>query len=299
MPEQGLPPIDSHALLTASEIVRLVDIAIRHLGIREVRFTGGEPLVRHDLETIIAGCRQLHPQLPLSITTNAIGLHRRAAGLAEAGLDRVNISLDTIDRSLFTRLTRRDRLPSVLAGIRAARIHGFSPVKVNAVLTADTLITAEELLQWCLNENVHLRFIEQMPLDADRHWNRTNAVTADDLLDILRRRFRLTPHCRVDRSAPAEEWAVDGGPARVGIIASVTRTFCADCDRTRLTAEGTVRPCLFSDIETDLRSSLRAGTSDEELAQTWRDAMWRKPFGPRIGNPGFTPPVRSMGAIGG
>ncbi|MFV9452186.1 GTP 3',8-cyclase MoaA [Rhodococcus sp. NM-2] len=299
MPEQGLPPIDSHALLTASEIVRLVDIAVRHLGIREVRFTGGEPLVRRDLEKIIAGCRQLHSQLPLSITTNAIGLDRRAGRLAEAGLDRVNISLDTVDRALFARLTRRDRLPSVLAGIRAARIHGFTPVKVNAVLNADTLITAEDLLQWCLNENVHLRFIEQMPLDADRTWNRTNTVTADDLLGVLRRRFRLTPHGRIDRSAPAEEWAIDGGPARVGIIASVTRTFCADCDRTRLTAEGTVRPCLFSDNETDLRSALRAGASDQELAHSWRDAMWRKPFGHEIGNAGFAPPVRSMGAIGG
>ncbi|KXF49838.1 cyclic pyranopterin phosphate synthase MoaA [Rhodococcus sp. SC4] len=299
MPEEGLPPIESHALLTASEIVRLVDIAVRHLGIREVRFTGGEPLVRRDLEKIIAGCRKLHPKLPLAMTTNAIGLDRRAEGLANAGLDRVNISLDTIDRDVFVKLTRRDRLPSVLAGIRAARLHGFTPVKVNAVLNADTLATAEELLQWCLNENVHLRFIEQMPLDADRTWNRTNAVTAEDLLSVLRQRFRLTPHGRIDPSAPAEEWAVDGGPARVGTIASVTRTFCADCDRTRLTAEGTIRPCLFSDIETDLRSALRAGASDEELAQSWRDAMWRKPFGHEIGNDGFSPPVRSMGAIGG
>jgi len=299
MPEEGLPPIDSHALLTASEIIRLVDIAVRHLGIREVRFTGGEPLVRRDLEKIIAGCRTLHPNLPLAMTTNAIGLDRRAEGLANAGLDRVNISLDTIDRALFTRLTRRDRLPSVLAGIHAARLHGFTPVKVNAVLNADTLATAEDLLQWCLHENVHSRFIEQMPLDADRTWNRADAVTADDLLGVLRRRFRLAPHGRIDSSAPAEEWAVDGGPARVGIIASVTRAFCGDCDRTRLTAEGMIRPCLFSDTETDLRSALRAGVNDKELAQSWRDAMWRKPFGHEIGNAGFTPPVRSMGAIGG
>jgi cyclic pyranopterin phosphate synthase len=299
MPEQGLPPIDSHALLTASEIIRLVDIAVRHLGIREVRFTGGEPLIRRDLEKIIAGCRRLHSQLPLSITTNAIGLDRRAEGLANAGLDRVNISLDTVDRALFTRLTRRDRLPSVLAGIRAARLHGFTPVKVNAVLNADTLATAEDLLQWCLNENVQLRFIEQMPLDADRTWNRTDAVTADDLLGVLRRRFRLAPHGRIDSSAPAEEWTVDGGPARVGIIASVTRAFCGDCDRTRLTAEGTIRPCLFSDTEIDLRSALRAGVSDDELAKSWRDAMWRKQFGHGIDNEGFTPPARSMGAIGG
>ncbi|RZL78581.1 MAG: GTP 3',8-cyclase MoaA [Rhodococcus sp. (in: high G+C Gram-positive bacteria)] len=299
MPEEGLPPIGSHAQLTASEIVRLVDIAVRHLGIREVRFTGGEPLVRRDLEKIIAGCRQLHSRLPLSITTNAIGLDRRAGRLAEAGLDRVNISLDTIDRDLFTRLTRRERLSSVLAGIRAARLHGFTPVKVNAVLTADTLTTAVELLEWCLAENVYLRSIEQMPLDAERTWNRADAVTADDLLSVLQRRFRLTAHSRIDRSAPAEEWAVNGGPARVGIITSVTRAFCADCDRTRLTAEGMIRPCLFSDTETDLRSALRAGVSDKELAQAWRDAMWRKPFGHEIGNAGFTPPVRSMGAIGG
>ena len=299
MPEEGLPPIPHDQLLSTDEIVRLVTLSVQMLGVQEVRFTGGEPLMRRDLEDIIAGCAQALPGVPLSMTTNAVGLEHRAQALADAGLERVNVSLDTVDRSAFAKLTRRDRLPSTLAGIRAAVRAGLNPVKVNAVLMRDTLAGAPDLLAWCLDEGCDLRFIEEMPLDADHEWARNNMVTAAELLDVLSERFVLTADGRDDPSAPAEEWLVDGGPARVGVIASVTRSFCADCDRTRLTADGTVRSCLFSDHEVDLRGALRAGAGNEELAQLWRGAMWNKWAGHGINAEGFTPPERTMGAIGG
>ncbi|GAA4473801.1 GTP 3',8-cyclase MoaA [Rhodococcus olei] len=299
MPAEGLPAIPQSRLLTAGEIVRLVRIAVRDLGVREVRFTGGEPLMRRDLEDIVAGCARAVPGTPLAMTTNAVGLEHRVQGLVDAGLTRVNISLDTVDRAHFAELTRRDRLPSVLAGIRAAARAGLTPLKVNAVLMPETLDGAADLLRWCLDEGVHLRFIEEMPLDADHAWARSSMVDARRLLEVLGERFDLTEAGREDPSAPAEEWLVDGGPATVGIIASVTRNFCADCDRTRLTAEGTVRSCLFSDSEIDLREALRSGASDAELGDLWRGAMWTKWAGHGINSAGFEPPQRSMGAIGG
>lgn len=299
MPAEGLPAIPSARLLTGDEIVRLVGIAVHRLGVREVRFTGGEPLMRRDLEAIVAGCAEHVPGVPLSMTTNAVGLEHRAAALARAGLGRINVSLDTVDRAHFAELTRRDRLGSVLAGIRAAQDAGLAPLKINAVLMQETLSGAVELLQWCIEAGCELRFIEQMPLDADHEWARENMVDAQTLLDVLGARFDLRAIGRDDPSAPAEEWLVDGGPATVGIIASVTRSFCEECDRTRLTAEGTVRSCLFSDREVDLRAALRSGADDEELAQSWRAAMWDKWAGHGINAAGFVPPQRSMGAIGG
>lgn len=299
MPEEGLPAIPSDRLLTADEIVRLVATAVHRLGIREVRFTGGEPLMRRDLEQIVAGCAERAPGVPLSMTTNGIGLEHRAAALRRAGLTRVNVSLDTIDRHHFAELTRRDRLDSVLAGVRAAQRVGLAPLKINAVLMPETLSGAADLLQWCLDAGCALRFIEQMPLDADHEWARANMVDAQALLDVLGARFDLHPVGREDPSAPAEEWLVDGGPATVGIIASVTRSFCEDCDRTRLTAEGTVRSCLFSDREVDLRDALRSGADDERIAHLWRAAMWNKWAGHGINAADFVPPQRSMGAIGG
>ncbi len=299
MPEEGLPAIPPAELLTAAEIVRLVTLAVRELGVREVRFTGGEPLMRRDLEEIVAGCHAAVPEVPLAMTSNGVGLQHRAAGLAAAGLSRVNISLDTVDRADFARLTRRDRLDSAMSGIRAAVAAGLAPVKLNAVLMRQTLHGATDLLRWCLDEGCELRFIEEMPLDADHEWARANMVTAAELLEVLGARFRLTAVGREDPAAPAESWLVDGGPATVGIIASVTRKFCDTCDRTRLTADGMLRSCLFSDQEFDLRASLRAGASDEELAQLWRGAMWQKWAGHGIDAEDFVPPERTMGAIGG
>ncbi|GAA1442594.1 GTP 3',8-cyclase MoaA [Leifsonia poae] len=299
MPAEGLPAIPRENLLSAAEIARLVGIGARDLGVREVRFTGGEPLMRADLAEIIGRSADAAPGVDLSITTNGIGLDHRIGELVQAGLTRVNVSLDTIDREHFAALTRRDRLPAVLAGIRAAHEAGLSPLKINAVLMRDTLAGAADLLGWAIDNDCRLRFIEQMPLDADHAWARDNMVPAAELLSVLGTRFELTDPGRDDPSAPAEEWLVNGGPATVGIIASVTRSFCSACDRTRITAEGTVRSCLFGDDETDLRHLLRTGADDAEIARWWRAAMWGKQAGHGIDAAGFVPPVRSMGAIGG
>jgi len=299
MPEAGLPAIPRESLLTAVEIARLVGIAVRDLGVRDIRFTGGEPLMRHDLAEIIGLSRAVAGDASLSMTTNAIGLDKRIDELVAAGLDRVNISLDTVDRDHFARLTRRDRLPSVFAGIEAAQRAGVSPLKINAVLMRDTLGGAADLLAWSLEHGARLRFIEQMPLDADEAWARDNMVPASELIEALSSRFTLTQPHRNDPSDPAEEWLVDGGPATVGIIASVTRSFCSACDRTRVTAEGTVRSCLFGDDETDLRALLRGGSTDEVIADWWRAAMWGKQAGHGMERADFVRPIRSMGAIGG
>jgi cyclic pyranopterin phosphate synthase len=299
MPAEGLPSIARNDLLTADEIARLVGIAGRDLGIREVRFTGGEPLIRRDLVDIVARSHAAAPHVELSMTSNGIGLDKVSVALRDAGLTRLNVSLDTIDREHFARLTRRDRLPAVLAGIAGAHAAGLGPIKINAVLMRETLADAPALLAWALANDGHLRFIEQMPLDADEAWQRDNMVPAAELLAVLGSRFALTPIPRADPSSPAEEWVVGDGPATVGIIASVTRSFCAACDRTRLTAEGTIRSCLFGDDETDLRALLRGGASDAELADRWRAAMWNKQAGHGIDAADFVRPVRSMGAIGG
>jgi cyclic pyranopterin phosphate synthase len=299
MPEQGLPAIARKDLLTPDEIARLVGIAARDLGVTDVRFTGGEPLMRADLAEILAKSTAVARGASLSLTTNGIGLDKRIGELVAAGLTRINVSLDTVDRDHFARLTRRDRLPAVFAGIEAAKRAGLTPLKINAVLMRDTLAGSADLLAWSLENGVRLRFIEQMPLDADEAWARDNMVDAAELLDVLGSRFSVTNPHRDDPSSPAEEWLVDGGPATVGIIASVTRAFCAACDRTRLTAEGTVRSCLFGDDETDLRGLVRGGADDEEIADRWRAAMWGKQAGHGMASADFVRPTRSMGAIGG
>jgi GTP 3',8-cyclase len=299
MPEAGLPAIARDDLLTPVEIARLVGIAVRDLGVHDIRFTGGEPLMRSDLAEIIGLSKAVAGDASISITTNGIGLDKRIDELVAAGLTRINISLDTVDRDHFARLTRRDRLPAVFAGIDAAKAAGLTPLKINAVLMRDTLGGAVDLVAWALDNDVRLRFIEQMPLDADEQWARDNMVPAQELIDVLSSRFELSQPHRDDPSAPAEEWIVDGGPATVGIIASVTRSFCEACDRTRITAEGTVRSCLFGDDETDLRGLLRSGASDAELADRWRAAQWGKQRGHGMEREDFQRPVRSMGAIGG
>jgi cyclic pyranopterin phosphate synthase len=222
MPEAGLPAIARNDLLTATEIGRLVGIAVRDLGVRDVRFTGGEPLMRNDLVEIIARSAEVADGASISMTTNGIGLDKRVDALVAAGLNRVNISLDTVDRDHFARLTRRDRLPANTAGIAGAKAAGLTPLKINAVLMRDTLNGAVDLLEWSIANGVRLRFIEQMPLDADEAWARDNMIDAAELLAVLGERFTLTKPHREDPSAPAEEWIVDGGPATVGIIASVT-----------------------------------------------------------------------------
>ncbi|MGW2542637.1 GTP 3',8-cyclase MoaA [Kitasatospora sp. NPDC001574] len=301
MPEEGLQWLAKPELLTDEEIVRLVTVAVRDLGVQEVRFTGGEPLLRPGLVAVVAACAELAPRPELSLTTNGIGLARTAGALRAAGLDRVNVSLDTLDPDTFHTLTRRRRHQDVLDGLAAAEDAGLTPVKLNAVLMRGVNDhEAPELLAWCLERGYELRFIEQMPLDAQHGWDRSAMVTAEEILDRLTARFTLTPESSAGRgAAPAERWVVDGGPARVGVIASVTRPFCRACDRTRLTADGQVRNCLFASGETDLRTALRSGADDAELGALWRQAMWGKKAGAGIDDPEFHQPDRPMSAIGG
>jgi cyclic pyranopterin phosphate synthase len=301
MPAQGLDWLPSPTLLTDDEVTRLVSVAVERLGITEVRFTGGEPLLRRGLPALIAATAALGPRPEISLTTNGIGLARLAGPLKAAGLDRLNVSLDTLSRETFVTLARRDRLPDVLAGLSAAAAAGLAPVKVNAVLMRGVNDReAPALLRFCLERGYQLRFIEQMPLDAQHGWRRADMVTAAEILTALAAEFTLTPEDPARRgTAPAERFLVDGGPGHVGVIASVTRPFCGSCDRVRLTADGQVRNCLFATTETDLRALLRAGASDSELAAAWCRAVAGKLPGHGISDPGFLQPARPMSAIGG
>ncbi|TPG35598.1 GTP 3',8-cyclase MoaA [Mycolicibacterium hodleri] len=300
MPAEGLDWLPGDDLLRLDELERLLTVAVTRLGITDVRFTGGEPLLSRNLEGAIAAATALHPRPQTAVTTNGIGLARRAVALKAAGLDRVNVSLDTVDADHFARITRRDRLADVLDGLAAAAAAGLTPVKVNAVLDPETgLDDAVALLRFCLDHGYQLRIIEQMPLDAGHQWRRDQSIDADRILSALRRSFDLVPDTAPRGSAPAQLWRVDGGPATVGVIASVSHAFCGACDRTRLTADGQVRSCLFSSEETDLRRLLRRGADDDAIEAAWRAAMWAKPAGHGINDPGFEQPVRPMSAIGG
>ncbi|QLQ15002.1 MAG: GTP 3',8-cyclase MoaA [Micropruina sp.] len=308
MPAEGLPWLPGRDILTDAEIVRLIAVAVERLGIDRVRFTGGEPLLRPGLAGIIAATKGLRRvdggAVETSLTTNGVGLDKQAAVLAAAGLDRVNVSLDSLDRARYAGLARRDRLPDVLAGLAAAQAAGLTPVKVNSVVLrgvneADVVPLAE----FCLVRGFELRFIEQMPLGPEHEWDRAALVTQDEILALLGERFRLVPAVLARGSAPAELWRVEpdaqqpGGT--IGVIASVTAPFCAACDRTRLTADGQVRTCLFSRTETDLRTLLRSGADDDELAAAWAGAHRGKAAAHGIDEPGFVPPQRTMSAIGG
>jgi cyclic pyranopterin phosphate synthase len=301
MPADGLDWLPGPTLLTDGEVTRLISVAVRQLGITEVRFTGGEPLLRRGLPSLVAATAALDPRPEISLTTNGIGLARLAGPLHAAGLDRLNVSLDTLSRETFVTLARRDRLSDVLAGLTAAAAAGLAPVKVNAVLLRGINDhEAPALLRFCLDHGYQLRFIEQMPLDAQHGWRRADMVTADEILASLSAEFTLTaddPGLR--GSAPAERFLVDGGPAHAGVIGSVTRPFCGSCDRVRLTADGQIRNCLFATAETDLRTPLRAGASDDDLAALWRRAVAVKLPGHGINDPGFLQPARPMSAIGG
>jgi GTP 3',8-cyclase len=301
MPAEGLSWLSRPELLTDDELTRLIRLAVTRLGITEVRFTGGEPLLRRGLAGIVARVAALRPRPEISLTTNGIGLDRLVPGLHAAGLDRINVSLDTLTPAVFGRLARRDRLASVLAGLAAAAGSGLAPVKVNTVLMRGVNDhEAVSLLRFCLERGYQLRFIEQMPLDAQHGWRRAEMVTADEILAALSAEFTLTPGDPVSRgSAPAESFLVDGGPATVGIIGSVTRPFCGACDRIRLTADGQLRNCLFARAENDLRTPLRAGASDDQLVARWMECIQAKLPGHGINDPGFLQPARPMSAIGG
>ncbi|GAA1769878.1 GTP 3',8-cyclase MoaA [Luedemannella helvata] len=306
MPAEGLAWLPSQDVLTDAEIGRLLGIAVRDLGVTEIRFTGGEPLIRPGLLTIVAAAAALRPRPRLSVTTNGIGLTKLAQPLVDAGLDRVNVSLDTLRADRFATLTRRDRITDVLAGLAAADAAGLRPVKINAVLMRGVNEDeAPSLLRFALEHGFELRFIEQMPLDAQHNWRRDEMITAEEILAALRAEVSLSPDPDHRGAAPAETWLVDGWtghdgrPAKVGVIASVTRPFCGACDRTRLTADGQIRNCLFAQDETDLRDLLRSDADDNAIADRWRAAMWGKRAGHGIDDPTFLQPSRPMSAIGG
>lgn len=300
MPADGLDWMPGEEVLTDDELVRLMRVSVERLGVTDIRLTGGEPLLRPGLERLVGEITALEPRPKLAMTTNAIGLAKRAPALAEAGLDRINVSLDSVDPATFQEITRRDRLSHVLDGLAGAKRAGMAPVKVNSVLIRGiNEHQAPELLRFCIDNGYHLRFIEQMPLDAQHGWNRAEMITAEEILDRLGAAFTLTPSSTPRGGAPAERWVVDGGPDEVGVVGSVTRPFCSACERTRLTADGAVRSCLFSNDETSLRDVLRRGGSDEDVAAVWRNTMWGKLAGHEINDAGFAQPIRPMSSIGG
>ena len=317
MPAQGLQWLPTPDLLTTAELTRLGRIAVERLGVERIRLTGGEPLMRRDLEEIVealSALRTLAGAKPdIALTTNGLGLEKRAAGLRAAGLDRVNISIDSLDPQDYAAITRRDRLADVLTGIAGAQEAGLDPIKVNAVAVPTTVEErAPRLLVECLRRGWQLRFIEHMPLGPRETWSSQDVVGVDQILGVLREAgFSLTEVGRPDRR-PAALWRVAAGstsgqdhPAgTVGVIASVTAPFCSDCDRTRITADGRLMTCLFSSTETDLRGPMRAGADDDELIRIWAGATWGKPRAhgsdsPQTEGDGFARPQRTMSAIGG
>lgn len=308
MPAEGLEWLPTEKTLSDEEILRLIRIGIEMLGIEQVRFTGGEPLLRRSLEQIVAHTKAMTTHLGtsphISITSNGLGLDKRAEALARAGVSRANISLDSLNRQRYATIARRDRLADALRGIEAADAAGMSPIKINAVamkgINEEDIV---DLLAYCLDHGYHLRFIEHMPLGPAHSWKRDQLLTQADILERIATKFELSPSVKPRGSAPAELWNVAASsnhPAGdVGVIASVTSPFCDDCDRTRLTADGQIRTCLFATEETDLRTPLRAGASDEELATIWMGATVAKQAGHGMGRPDFQPPERTMSRIGG
>ncbi len=307
MPAEGLTWLPTPSVLTDDEVIRLITVAVERLGVRELRFTGGEPLLRGGLAGILAAAAALRTDAnvapELSLTTNGLGLDKRIDELAAAGLQRVNISLDSLDRERYATLARRDRLDDVLRSLAAVDAAGLRPIKVNTVVMRGVNeVDVVSLAEFCLQRGYRLRFIEQMPLGPRHGWDVRQLVSGSEILARLRGHFDLAVAGQRG-AAPAEDWlvaAADCHPAgRIGVIASVTAPFCGACDRTRLTADGQVRNCLFSRTETDLRTELRAGASDEELAVLWRGAHLDKAAGHGIGTAGFEQPARTMSAIGG
>jgi GTP 3',8-cyclase len=297
MPADGLPWLERDAVLRFEEIERLVALLAR-LGIRSVRLTGGEPLVRRDFPRLAA---MLAPLIgDLSVTTNGYLLERDAAALVEAGVNRFNVSVDSLQRDRFFAMTRRDALPQVLRGLEALAAHPEAhPIKVNAVALRG--FTENEVLPFARFAREHpyeVRFIEFMPLDGDRSWTRDQVLTGEEVRALIAAEYPIEPEPR-EPSATARTWRFADGKGRIGFINPVSEPFCGDCDRIRLTADGKLRTCLFSLNETDLRKPLRSGADDAELERIVRDAVWRKELKHHVNEPGFIQPARTMSAIGG
>jgi cyclic pyranopterin phosphate synthase len=299
MPAEGLKWLEREAVLTFEEIARVVGV-ISSMGVHDVRLTGGEPLVRRNFPALARMLAELPQVHELSLTTNGFLLERDAEALVRAGIDRFNVSLDSLQRDRFYQLTRRDALPQVLRGLeRLAQFPEAHPIKINAVairgFTEDEVLPFAELAR---STPYEVRFIEFMPLDGDRAWSGERVLTGAEIRTLIAAVYPLEP-CPREAHATARVYRFKDGRGRIGFINPVSEPFCADCNRIRLTADGRLRTCLFSLTETDLRAPLRAGASDDELEQVIRQAVWRKELKHHVGEPGFVQPTRTMSAIGG
>jgi cyclic pyranopterin phosphate synthase len=299
MPAEGLPWLERDEVLTFEEIARLVSLLSR-MGVGDVRLTGGEPLVRRDFPRLARMLSDIEDVADLSLTTNGFLLERDAAALVEAGINRFNVSVDSLQRDRFYELTRRDALDQVLRGLELlASFPAAHPIKVNAVAIRG--FTEEEVIPFARlarSAPYEIRFIEFMPLDADHAWSPEQVLTGAEIRRAIDEVFPLEPEPR-EPHATARVYRFADGHGKIGFINPVSEPFCADCNRIRLTADGRLRTCLFSLNETDLRGPLRAGAADHELERVIRDAVWRKELKHHVGEPGFIQPGRTMSAIGG
>jgi cyclic pyranopterin phosphate synthase len=299
MPAEGLPWLERADVLSFEEITRLVSV-LSSMGVRDVRLTGGEPLVRRGFPRLAAMLAALPDVRDLSLTTNGFLLERDAPALVQAGIDRFNVSLDSLQRDRFYALTRRDALPQVLRGLELlASFPEAHPIKVNAVAMRG--FTEEEVIpfaRFARRTPYEVRFIEFMPLDADRAWSPDQVLSGEEIRAAIDPLFPLEPEPR-EPHATARVYRFADGHGKIGFINPVSEPFCGDCNRIRLTADGRLRTCLFSLNETDLRGPLRAGAGDAELERIIRQAVWRKELKHHVGDPGFIQPARTMSAIGG
>ncbi len=299
MPAEGLPWLERGEILSFEEIERVVRL-LSEMGVSDVRLTGGEPLVRRDFPVLARMLADVDGVHDLAVTTNGYLLEREAAALAAAGISRVNVSIDSLQRDRFFAMTRRDALPQVLRGLQAlARFPQAHPIKVNAVAMRG--FTEDEVLPFAAFAREHpyeVRFIEFMPLDADREWDPGKVLTGEEIRAAIHARYPLEPEPR-EPGATARVYRFADGRGRIGFVNPVSEPFCGDCDRIRVTAEGKLRTCLFSLHETDLRAPLRAGAADAELSRVIRDAVWAKELKHRVNEPGFRQPARTMSQIGG
>ena len=299
MPPEGLPWLPKEEVLSFEEITRLVSVLVDR-GVRSLKVTGGEPLVRRDVHLLIRSLRDIDEELDISLTTNGSLLGGQAAALADAGLDRVTVSCDSLHRHRFTEMTLRDELGQVLLGIEIAAAAGLTPVKINTVVIRGQ--NEDEILdfaQLARSTGYDVRFIEYMPLDAQEQWDQRNVVPGKEILERIDARYPIAREEGAD-PVPASPYTFrDGAPGKIGIIPSVTEPFCSTCNRLRLTADGNLRACLFSLDETDLRTPLRAGADDDALAALAYGCVAGKWAGHRIGQADFVQPARSMSMIGG
>jgi GTP 3',8-cyclase len=299
MPAEGLPWLERSEILSFEEIARLVSV-LAGMGVRDLRLTGGEPLVRRDFPRLVSMLRQIDDLEEISLTTNGFLLERDAAALVDAGVDRFNVSVDSLQRDRFYAMTRRDALPQVLRGLEAlAAFPEAHPIKVNAVAMRG--FTEDEVIpfaQFAREHAYEVRFIEFMPLDADQAWEPDAVLPGEEIREVVHARWPLVEEPR-QAHATARVFRFADGRGRLGFINPVSEPFCSDCDRIRVTADGRLRTCLFSLRETDLREPLREGASDAELEQVVRDAVWRKELKHRVNEPGFVQPARTMSQIGG